>query len=65
MGTQTEMTELSMLDPEGDELRVEVLDGSFYVSASQGECMATVGPFTKEEVAAVFEVAEMMGAARW
>ena len=49
-----------------DELRVEAASaGRFYVSASQGECTATVGPFSREELAALVEVAETMGAARW
>lgn len=49
-----------------DELRVEAASaGRFYVSTSQGECTATVGPFSREELAALVEVAETMGAARW
>lgn len=49
-----------------DELRVEAASaGRFYVSASRGECTATVGPFSREELAALVEVAETMGAARW
>jgi len=53
MSTETRMTTASMVDPEGDELRVEVLDGSFYVTASQEECTATVGPFSRIELDAL------------
>ena len=62
---ETRMRTAAMVDAEGDELRVEVLDGSVYVTASQEECTATVGPFTREELAALVEVAKTKGAARW
>ena len=58
--------EAALVDQDRDELRVEAASaGRFYVSASQGECTATVGPFTREELAALVEVAETTGEARW
>ena len=54
---ETQMTTATMVDSEGDELRVEVLDGAFYVTASQVECTATVGPFTRVELEAMLAIA--------
>lgn len=54
---ETRMRTATMVDAEGDELRVEVLDGAFYVTASQVECTATVGPFTRVELEAMLSLA--------
>jgi len=57
MGTQTRMTTAVMIDPEGDELRVERVEDGFYVTASQEECTATVGPFSRIELDALLALA--------
>lgn len=59
MSTKTRMTTAAMVDPEGDELRVERLEDSFYLTASQAECTATVGPFTRIELDALLALASM------
>lgn len=57
--------EAALVDQDRDELMVSIVGGKFYVTAAQEDCMATVGPFTKDELAALVEVAETKGAARW
>lgn len=54
---------VGMVDQDGDELRFErVEDGRIYVTASQENCTATVGPFTRVELEAMLAVAGMEGA---
>jgi len=59
MSTETRMTTASMVDPEGDELRFERIEDSFYITASQEECTATVGPFSRIELDALLELSSM------
>lgn len=45
------------VDQDGDELRIELAeDGRIYVTASQENCTATVGPFTRVELEAMLEL---------
>lgn len=57
MRTRTKPRTAAMVDADGDELRIEVLGDAVYVTASQEECTATVGPFTRVELEALLAVA--------
>lgn len=49
---------VGMVDQDGDELRIELVeDGRVYVTASQENCTATVGPFTRVELEAMIAIA--------
>lgn len=43
----------AMVDMDGDEIRVERRPEGVYVTASQEECTATVGPFEQGEIEAL------------
>lgn len=50
---QIETSSAAMVDADGDELRVERRPEGYFVTASQEECTATVGPFEQGEIEAL------------
>lgn len=49
----------TLIDSSGDELRVEMdPEGRVYLTASQEECTATVGPFRKGAIEEILTLAE-------
>lgn len=53
MEVQLGTSSAAVVDSDGDELRVERRDDGYYVTASQEECTATVGPFELAEIEAL------------
>lgn len=47
----------TLVDRDGDEIRVERLKGRLYLTTSQGDCTATVGPFDLREIEALLKEA--------
>lgn len=63
IGLEVSTGGVGMVDQDGDELRIELVeDGRVYVTASQENCTATVGPFTRVELEAMLAVAGREGA---
>lgn len=62
MSTKPEvLSSASMVDVDGDELRIDMQGEKVYVTASQEQCTATVGPFTRIELEAILALAGMGG----
>lgn len=52
-----ELTGAAMLDRDGDEFRVEITSEGIFLTSSQEECTATVGPFDTSQIRALFGLA--------
>lgn len=53
MEVQLATSSAAMVDADGDELRIERRTEGYFVTTSQEECTATVGPFERGEIEAL------------